>query len=614
MTLSRDQVSRFSKEWDTSLNGLTFEEFLGTRPAKELVFWTCSRGHSYKTSLTKKVSRNAGCPYCSNARVLTGFNDVSTTHPEWVNTWDFSLNTVPPTLVIAGSEKSYWFKCPEGHSFKIALASKSRGRGCNVCSGKVVLEGVNDLLSQRPEIAARLDPSSGLDPSKILAGTGRNLPFLCAKGHLWKVPPKRIRSQDSCAICSNQQLVLGINSLEILRPDLLSEFHKTKNVLSFDQLSPSDKRKVWWQCSKGHEWDQSVQLRRAAGCPICRNLRVNPGVNDLLSQFSNIASEWDYEKNLPIQPDLIAATSRKRVWWRCALGHSWQATLSTRTLRGFGCPVCAGRVVQAGFNDLVTLYPDVANQLDESKSKLSASAVHPGSHKRLWWRCLEDELHNWQASVYSVVVLGSGCPVCTNQKIIAGVNDLATHHPQIAAEWHPTLNGGLKPSESAPSSTSLKIWWQCQINSDHIWKTSPAVRVRGSGCPGCSKSGGFDRTEPGILYFLESKSLLSYKVGITNSNATEKRLLNFQKQGWTIIKIWDFSRGDAASDVENSVFKWIRTDLQIPIHLGPESVPRLGGWSETFSSEAVREKQVIQKIEELVAEFKNLEIRSKESS
>lgn len=33
-----------------------------------------------------------------------------------------------------------------------------------------------------------------------------------------------------------------------------------------------------------------------------------------------------------------------------------------------------------------------------------------------------------------------GCPCCANHIAVKGKNDLATTHPQLAKEWHPTKN------------------------------------------------------------------------------------------------------------------------------------------------------------------------------
>ena len=44
--------------------------------------WTCPKGHVYDSQVAKRTMRGQGCPYCSGHRVLAGFNDISTTHPE----------------------------------------------------------------------------------------------------------------------------------------------------------------------------------------------------------------------------------------------------------------------------------------------------------------------------------------------------------------------------------------------------------------------------------------------------------------------------------------------------------------------------------------------------
>lgn len=68
---------------------------------------------------------------------------------------------------------------------------------------------------------------------------------------------------------------------------------------------------------------------------------------------------------------------QEKVWWTCENGHSWQTTVHVRS-EGSGCPYCTGRKVLPGFNDLGTLYPDVAAQWDREKngSLSPRSALH----------------------------------------------------------------------------------------------------------------------------------------------------------------------------------------------------------------------------------------------
>lgn len=80
---------------------------------------------------------------------------------------------------------------------------------------------------------------------------------------------------------------------------------------------------------------------------------------------------------------------------------------------------------------------------------------------------------------------GTGCPYCTNKKVLAGFNDLATVEPRIAAEWHPTLNGSLTP-EMVTAGSRKKVWWECPLG--HVWKAAIYSRTgkKKCGCPVCA--------------------------------------------------------------------------------------------------------------------------------
>jgi hypothetical protein len=59
--------------------------------------------------------------------------------------------------------------------------------------------------------------------------------------------------------------------------------------------------------------------------------------------------------------------------------------------------------------------------------------------------------------------------------------------PQVAAEWHPTFNGNLSPTDVSPGS-SKKVWWKCS-NSPcecHVWEARIDSRTRGRGCSYCN--------------------------------------------------------------------------------------------------------------------------------
>ena len=123
--------------------------------------------------------------------------------------------------------------------------------------------------------------------------------------------------------------------------------------------------------------------------------------------------QWHPLRNGDLSPRQVSPGSHRKVWWRCDRGHEWQAEVKSRALLGTGCPVCAGKAVLTGVNDLATLFPQIAAQWDRAQNgNLSPGAVRPGSHKKVWWRCGRG--HRWQASVASRTA-GEGCPVCAGR-------------------------------------------------------------------------------------------------------------------------------------------------------------------------------------------------------
>ena len=86
----------------------------------------------------------------------------------------------------------------------------------------------------------------------------------------------------------------------------------------------------------------------------------------MLHERTNVLKEWDESRNFPLTPDTVYYGSKKKVWWTCENGHSWQTTVPVRS-KGSGCPYCAGPQVLPGFNDLATHYPDVAAQWAREK-------------------------------------------------------------------------------------------------------------------------------------------------------------------------------------------------------------------------------------------------------
>lgn len=456
-------------------------------------------------------------------------------------------------------------------------------------------------VSDFPNLIAEFDSEKNypIVPAEVSAGSSKKVWWICEFQHEWQasVSGRALRKR-GCPVCAGRLTLPGVNDLATTHPNVAEQWHPSKNgdTTARDVVAGSNKR-LWWVCSKGHEWQATVDSRahRGTGCPVCAGQRVVSGYNDLATKHPELAGQWHPSKNSDLSPSEVMPGTHKKVWWQCDLGHEWLGSVANRTVHGRGCPVCAGRLVVPGINDLATTHPDVAAEWHPSKNgELTAKQVIGGTPKKVWWLCQFG--HEWQARS-SHRIKGVGCPVCAGRSVVKGVNDLATTHPEIAAEWHPIRNGELTPEEVV-AGTNKKIWWQC--HQKHEWRTGGNLRLLGTGCPDCAQYG-FKPQEAAVIYFMQHPGLAARKVGITNSDNKGDRVASFKSAGWQVVREWPM-RGEAARTVERLVFDWIRRELGLPQFLERKQMGRRGGETETFSLEGPSNEEVIEFVERHIGE------------
>ena len=114
--------------------------------------------------------------------------------------------------------------------------------------------------------------------------------------------------------------------------------------------------------------------------------------------------QWHPAKNGDHTPSNVPVGSSRKFWWMDELGHEWEQSLYNRCARCSGCPICAGRVVLPGFNDLASKNPRLAAQWHPTKNgTLTPQEVRPGSSRKVWWLC--EKGHEWQATIASCLSL-----------------------------------------------------------------------------------------------------------------------------------------------------------------------------------------------------------------
>lgn len=255
--------------------------------------------------------------------------------------------------------------------------------------------------------------NSPLTADSVSYGSSRAVWWRCGNGHRWQASPGSRRSGARCPYCAGQRPLPGENDLETLFPAIAAEWHPTKNgALKPRDVLPSSKKLAWWQCKKGHEWTACPKLRvNGASCPECK--REQAAMGSLADRFPRLAGEWNAPRNGDLTPAEVSADSARRVWWRCARGHEWQARVLDRTKAESPCPVCSGRRLVRGVNDLKTADPKLASQWAAENAPLTAADVTFNSCKRVWWRCGRGHLFRMSVSQRSEE--NKPCPYCSGK-------------------------------------------------------------------------------------------------------------------------------------------------------------------------------------------------------
>ena len=560
--------------------------------------------------------------------IYTG-KELSQHNPELVDEWDYDKNyPVTPDDVSYGSAEKYWWKCKKcGKSYEASPNKRTSGCGCPCCAGRVVVPGINDLASKKPELLRDWNyEKNTVSPKEVTCGSNKMVWWKCHKcGHEWQTTPNRRTGKNGtgCPVCAyksaakkNSLNAAKTNSFVKNYPDIAKEWDYEKNVgLDINEYSSKSNKRVWWKCSFcGNSWQTTINERASGrGCPNCtlagtsfseqtvlyyvkkiypdamsrykelgmeldvfipdiktaieydgvyyhnsshalekenkkdelckeHNIRLirirdsklpdtknsiritctdtggkhlNKAIKsllDLLDPGNNIIvdvdkdgigikakyresikencianvkpellEEWNYEKNLHINPETVSSGSDIKYWWKCKkCGYEWQATPYTRT-SGRGCPCCAGLAVVPGINDFASHHPDLLKEWDYEKNTVSPDKVSCGSNKKVWWKCQKCG-NSWQAAPYTRTNLGSGCPYCFGRLPIKGKTDLASQKPELLKDWDYEKNA-ISP-DGICCGSEKKVWWKCHI-CGYEWQASPSLRNAGGGCTKC---------------------------------------------------------------------------------------------------------------------------------
>lgn len=413
-------------------------------------------------------------------------------NPDLVEKYDFEKNEEAEldfnTLTARTSAKAWW-KCNVcGNSWFATVASQNDKikHGCPYCSGRLVVKGKTDLLSQNPLLAEEWDYEKNTSsPDEILSHSNQKVWWKCKEGHSWKAQVSNRANGAGCPRCNAE----NVNSfceqsvyfyIKQAFPDAINSDNHIG--MELDIFIPSKNIAIEYD---GEAWHRSakktsIDVRKNDLCKS-HNIELIRIREPKLEAIENCTVF--IRKNSTANETLDDVISEVLIY----LGIS---DFSVDTKRDTSM-ILEQFATKKYDNSLAFLFPEIAAEWHPTKNgNLTPDKVNKMARYKVWW--LGKCGHEWQMPISSRSHQQQGCPYCNSKRILIGFNDLQSNFPKIAAEWHPTKNGNLKPTDIMPKS-SQNVWWMCE--KGHEWKATPNSRSSGSGCPICFKQ----RRSPAVV-------------------------------------------------------------------------------------------------------------------
>lgn len=485
-----------AKEWCWERNENTPENI--PSQCADKVWWKCAAcGNIWKANVQSRTRNGCGCPECGKVKAkessaknkLENTGSLLETHPDIASEWDYEKNDITPDSISWHySNKVHWI-CKKGHEFQSQPNRRVRlGVGCPICAKEggtsfpeqsiyyylnLIVPSVNRFLHKGIEIdvfipsllvGVEYDGNYYHNTEKSFAKEEKKNKSLSSDG----IRLIRVKESDECKVVGDNIYTIPTKDYDYLADVINTILLKIGIEKEIDIDPIRDKIKIL---------EQYI---------------TNEKDNSIVVKLPDIAKQWDYEKNGRIKPEFIRPYTNHKFWWKCGKGHSWEATVASRT-NGNGCPCCSGQVLVVGENDLQSQNPELAKEWNvEKNGDLTPSMITTRNGKKVWWKCSECG-HEWKTTVAHRSE-GKGCPICGRKKsdqsrskyYLKKNGSFVDVKPELLEEWDFEKNGDLNPYLLS-AHNGRKVWWLCK-KCGHSWEAYISNRTdKGCGCPICKK-------------------------------------------------------------------------------------------------------------------------------
>ena len=511
-TMFCDLYPELEKYYDTTKNERPF--FSYSLASNEEVHWKCDYGHEFIRSMMNihRSPNGFTCPICTNITVVENINDLQTLYEDLALEYDCEKNNNTPNKVsIIDSNPNTWWKCQYEHSFQASVRYRvNTGQVCPVCTGTIIVPGINDALKRYPKLKYVWDYNKNpLPPEHCSARSIELFWFTCEHEHSYKTSLASMAYHNfKCQICEGIKLQPEVNSLIKTHPDLCKEWSLNNDCTPTD-VTKQSARRVLWQCPtcKG-EYYHAIRERELNddSCPYCYRNRPLLEFNTLQDTHSELCKEWS--PNNDFEPTDVTKQSWAYALWICPeCQNEYSYSIRKRELNDESCPYCYHNKPIPGVNSLVETHEDLCKEWS-SNNKRKPSDYTKNSAVSVLWEC--PTCHGeYSYPINERALNDDSCPYCNYKKPLSGYNTIEITNKELLDEWDYLNNYLICRPNVLLASDNKKVWWKCKT-CGYSYQLSIKEKLmyqkrKKKSCPMCK---GLRRTK---FYFFKSKKKRKYK-------------------------------------------------------------------------------------------------------
>ena len=180
-------------------------------------------------------------------------------------------------------------------------------------------------------------------------------------------------------------------------------------------------------------------------------------------------------------------------------------------------------------------------------------------------------------TIHTLKSKGSGCAYCNGVRV----------DPDDAVKL--MISAGYTPLEPYRNN---KVKWKSkhEVCGKVVYPMYNSIQNGQGGCTDCADK--YSYFETSYFYVMEHEAFQSLKIGISNTESKDDRVIVHSKHGWKLLQRIDFENGFLAYEFEQTLLKHLRITMKIPVHLSKSEMPQ-SGFSETFSIETISKSSLL---------------------